>query len=125
MKKLIGIIAITACAIIGSITLSNATPATSNVETQSEDCKNVGNVDITIVYSGKQLYAHATNYNDYRVSIYYKIMATNGTKTYPVDSGTLSIGAKSSQSNSAFGPRINKQEGMSYYLEVGQPQMCN
>ena len=61
-----------------SMTVCCAYANTTEVATavQTEDCKQAGNVDVSIVYiSGCRVRADAKNFNTYRVTIRYKIYA--------------------------------------------------
>ena len=102
---------------------------TSEVDTtmQTEDCKRVGNVEVrTIEGSGGKVKVVAYNHNDYRVSVKYTLYATNGIKTYPINSGVFSIAAKDSngcgQRESSW---VSVPDGYSYYLDVEAPEYCS
>lgn len=120
MKKFIGVLLLLGL-VSTTIFVAKADAVSTTSYTETQDCKTVGNVNIEIRYMGATLYVSANNGNDYAVTIAYKVMATNGYQTYPVDSGVLRMGAK----GNAYGPNIDKMDGFSYYLEVNQPQYCD
>ena len=102
---------------------------TSEVDTtmQTEDCKRVGNVEVrTTEGATGKVKVMAYNYNDYRVTVKYTLYATDGTKTYPINSGVFSIAA-----NGSNGPGykesswVSVPNGCSYYLDVEAPEYCS
>lgn len=103
---------------------------TSEVDTtmQTEDCKRVGNVEVrtsALSHNGT-VKVMAYNYNDYRVTVKYTLYVTDGTKTYPINSGVFSIAA-----NGSNGPGykesswISVPDGYSFYLDVEAPEYCS
>ncbi len=103
---------------------------TSEVDTtmQTEDCKRAGNVEVRTVPStdGSRVKVVAYNYNDYRVTVKYTLYATNGIKTYPINSGVFAIAAKGpngpGERTSAW---VSVPDGYSYYLEFDKPENCS
>ena len=102
---------------------------TSEVDTtmQTEDCKRVGNVEVRTTEGGTgKVQVVAYNYNNYRVTVKYTLYATDGIKTYPINSGVFSIAA-----NSSSGPGVTRSswvsvpDGYSYYLDVEAPEYCS
>lgn len=103
---------------------------TSEIDTtmQTEDCKRVGNVELTTRQNGDKIHVVAENDNDYRVTVRYKIYATNGVNTYPIDSGILSVPPKNKNGNAsgvAMGPWVKVPNGYSCYLEMEKPEFCS
>ena len=98
---------------------------TSEVDTtmQTEDCKRVGNVEVrTSAISNGTVRVEATNYNDYPVTVKYTLYTTNGTKTYPINSGVFSLSANGGSKVSSW---ISVPDGYSCYLDVEAPEYCS
>lgn len=106
---------------------ANGTNVQSHTRIEMKDCKKVGGVTIEIRYnySYNYLYVTASNSNKYRTSISYKLMATNGVVTYPVDSGMFDLAAYQDNGCSKNGPNIYMKEGFSYYLDIQEPKACD
>ena len=102
---------------------------TSEVETtmQTEDCKRVGNVEVrTKEGATGDVMVVAYNYNDYRVTVKYTLYATNGIKTYPINSGVFSIAAKGpNDPGKKESSWVSVPDGYSYYLVVENPEYCS
>lgn len=127
MKKTFGILLFVICLNVLSLQTANARPIEISAETQSEDCKNVNNVEVRLCYRGNQAWVRVTNYNPYRVEVSYTIRATDGVRDWTVDSGTLIVSAHDKGGNAPYrdGTWIKTQENLSYYLNVAQPQHCS
>lgn len=106
---------------------ANGTNVQSHTRIEMKDCKKVGGVTIEIDYnySYKYLWVKASNSNKYRTSISYKLMATNGVVTYPVDSGMFDLAAYPKDGYCKAGPHIYMKEGFSYYLDIQEPIACD
>ena len=101
---------------------------TSEVETtmQTGDCKRVGNVEVRTHEINGEVQVKAYNYNDYRVTVKYTLYATNGIKTYPINSGVFSIAAKDSNGpGTKKSDSVSVPDGYSYYLVVENPEYCS
>ena len=102
---------------------------TSEVDTtmQTEDCKRVGNVEVSTSEGATgKVQVVAYNYNDYRVTVKYTLYATNGIKTYPINSGVFSIAAKNSNGpGTKSSSWVSVPDGYSYYLDVENPEYCS
>lgn len=93
-----------------------------NVNSQKEmqDCKKVKNVNVSVIHSGSVVFVRASNNNSYKVSISYKLKATNGDRTFVVDSGIFNLKGETGKD----GPNIEKTAGYSYYVEVEAVEIC-
>ena len=122
MKKIFGILTLVLC-FVGWESFAHETSTQTKTEVQVQDCVTVGNVTLEISYNGtySTLQVRAYNANNYRVSIAYKLMETDGIRHWPADSGVLSI----SKQNYNYGPSISWNKDNRYYLEYQQPQSCN
>lgn len=128
MKRIL--VLIVTCIMSISIYYVYANTTELSTKTQTEDCIRVGNVEVNISYSyhskGVDAKVNATNYNKYRVTIRYKLYASNGTRNYPIDSGVLSIAAATDERcGGSDGPWVRVPEGFSCYLEVENPEYCD
>lgn len=122
MKKIFGILTLALC-FVGWESFAHETSTQTKTEVQVQDCVTVGNVTLEIVYNhlASTLHVKAYNANNYRVSIAYKLMETDGNRHWPADSGVLTIAAEDAN----FGPSISWNKDNRYYLDHQQPQSCN
>lgn len=128
MKRIL--VLIVTCIMSISIYYVYANTTELSTKTQTEDCIRVGNVEVSIEYmyhsKGVKAKVNATNYNKYRVTIRYKLYASNGTRNYPIDGGVLSIAAATDERcGGSDGPWVEVPEGYSCYLEVENPEYCD
>lgn len=121
MKKYFLVLTLMLSMVVSYNSYANNKNMNVNSQKEMQDCKKVKNVNVSVRHStGGGVNVHASNNNSYKVSISYKLKATNGDRTFVVDSGIFNL--KGGESSS--GPTLIKTEGYSYYVEVEAVEIC-
>lgn len=120
MKKYFLVLTLMLFMVVSYNSYANNKNMNVNSQKEMQDCKKVKNVNVSVVYSGNNVYVKASNNNSYKVSISYKLKATNGDRTFVVDSGIFNLEGGTYKT----GPDIEKTAGYSYYVEVEAVEIC-
>ena len=120
MKKYFLVLTLMLSMVVSYNSYANNKNMNVNSQKEMQDCKKVKNVNVSVKYDGNNVYVCASNNNSYKVSISYKLKATNGDRTFVVDSGIFNIKGGFTRT----GPEIKRTEGYSYYVEVEAVEIC-